>query len=472
MTQIEPKYNSSRPASHYTVENLPLGWRHIRIVFVASLGQLIGTGVATLAGIIIPLLNIIHHPELSSALQGLIGAADLIGIVLGSVVLGRLSDRYGYLPFFRLGPLFMLGAAVLSIFVANVWVLIGCLFVIGFFIGGEYSLDSDYISELLPVRWRSTMIGIAKAASALGNVAVAGVCWWVVASWHTADDWASLMWIIAAIAGLMFLCRIRFWGSPAWLLAHGYREKAEKALHNFLGNDVELPSLSADSSNKSDNSPSQESLGSFVRKNMGKVILSGIPWACEGLGVYGIGIFLPILVMSLGLEPSAVTVSPIEHVASSVEITFWISCIILPGFILGIWLVSRKAYIPRLQWIGFWGCGVTLIVLLLAYQFHWATWISILAFMLFELLLNMGPHLVTYLLPPAIYPVADRGQGSGIAAAIGKIGAVLAVFIIPVLLKWGGVVLVLGVSAAIMAVGALVTMIYGPKIMPQDEKKV
>ncbi len=35
-----------------------------------------------------------------------------------------------------------------------------------------------------------------------------------------------------------------------------------------------------------------------------KVVLSGIPPACEGWvwGVYGIGVFLPILVMALGLE--------------------------------------------------------------------------------------------------------------------------------------------------------------------------
>lgn len=80
--------------------------------------------------------------------------------------------------------------------------------------------------------------------------------------------------------------------------------------------------------------------------------------------------------------------------------------------------------------------------------------------MAFEFFLNMGPHLITYVLPPKVYPVAERGLGVGIAAAIGKIGAVLGVFLIPVLLEAGGAMLVLGVSAAVMALGAAVTYLF------------
>ena len=66
----------------YNVGTMPLRQRHYWIVGVASLGQLIGTAVATIAGVIIPLLNIIMHPELSGFMQGIIGAADLLGICI------------------------------------------------------------------------------------------------------------------------------------------------------------------------------------------------------------------------------------------------------------------------------------------------------------------------------------------------------------------------------------------------------
>ena len=54
----------------YTVADAPLSWRHIGIVASASLGQLIGTGLATLVSVIIPLIQILGNPHLSSVMQG------------------------------------------------------------------------------------------------------------------------------------------------------------------------------------------------------------------------------------------------------------------------------------------------------------------------------------------------------------------------------------------------------------------
>ena len=212
--------------------------RHYYIVFVSSLGQIIGTAVATLAGIIIPMLNIILHPELSTFMQGLIGAIDLIGIAIGSLIFGRLSDKYGYLLYFRLCPLLMFASCVVAILFPSVAVLTVCLFFIGLGIGGEYSLDSNYVSELMPVKYRSLMVGVAKAACALGNIIVAAICFGLLELWKDATAWPKLLWIIAIIAGVMFLLRLKFYESPKWLLDHGQKDKAEIAVKKFLGPDV------------------------------------------------------------------------------------------------------------------------------------------------------------------------------------------------------------------------------------------
>ena len=447
---------------NYTIQNAPLSWRHIRIVAVASLGQLIGTCLATIVSVIIPLYQIVSHPELSSAMQGLVGAMDLIGIMVGSTIIGKLSDKYGYLLFFRLCPLLICVASLIALMFPSIWVLIICLFMMGFGIGGEYSLDSDYISVLMPSKWEFRMVGSAKAASSLGNIIAAAVCFLVVKDWNSADLWPRLMWIMIAISGLMIVLRIRFWQSPAWLMANGKTSEAEKAVHNFLGDSVNIE-------------PTQKmkpaaakltgdiSTWTFIKNNWKNVIFTGIPWACEGLGVYGIGVFLPILVMALGLEPAQGNESQLMHVASSVEITLWISCIILPGFVIGLFLIPKMNGAVQ-QTMGFFFSGISLIILLLAYHLHWQTWISILSFMAFELFLNIGPHLMTYVLPSKVYPVEIRGLGSGIAASLGKLGAVLGVFFIPLLLKAGGSSLVLIVSIIVMMVGAIVTYAFAPKI--------
>lgn len=459
------------------INNMPLTWRHIYIVAVASLGQLIGTAVATVAGVIIPMMNILAHPELSTFMQGLIGCIDLIGIAIGSVIFGSLSDKYGYLFFFRFCPALILVASLVALFIPNVAVLTIALFFVGLGIGGEYSLDSGYVSELMPVKYRALMVGVTKTASALGNIIAAALCFWVIMDTRNAADWHLLMWIVAAIAALMLILRIKFYESPKWLIDHGKIAEAEKAVEGFLGKDVMIPVPDPQASpvSKVQNVDSGKhadtgNFFSFIIKNGKRVILSGIPWACEGLGVYGIGVFLPILVMALGLEHFTAGEPEILHVASSVKITLYISCIMLPGFILGLWLINKKKSITAIQSVGFWLCAATLVVLLLSYHFQWNKWISIGAFMGFELFLNMGPHLITYVLPPKIYPVETRGEGVGIAAAIGKIGAVLGVFFIPILLKAGGATLVLIVSIAVMAIGAIVTNIYG-RLVQENEKE-
>ncbi|MDE6805862.1 MAG: hypothetical protein K2J05_03555, partial [Muribaculaceae bacterium] len=48
----------SRSTNRYTIADAPLTWRHWWIVGVASLGQLVGTAVATVAGVLIPLMMI------------------------------------------------------------------------------------------------------------------------------------------------------------------------------------------------------------------------------------------------------------------------------------------------------------------------------------------------------------------------------------------------------------------------------
>lgn len=314
------------------------------------------------------------------------------------------------------------------------------------------------------------MVGFTKTASSLGNIITAALAFWFIMDTRNAALWPDLMWIIAGIAALMLILRIPFYQSPKWLLDKGEYALAEKAARKFLGTEVVISKPQAPTSGN-DSKQGSVPFFTFIKQNIDRVVLSGVPWACEGLGVYGIGVFLPILVMALHLEHFTPGEAHILHVASSVEITFYISCIMLPGFIVGLWLINKKKSITAIQSVGFWLCAATLVVLLLSYELGWNKWISISAFMAFELFLNMGPHLITYVLPPKIYPVATRGLGVGIAAAVGKVGAVLGVFFIPVLLKAGGATLVLIVSAAVMALGAIVTNLYGHLVKDKESNQ-
>lgn len=444
---------------------MPFGWRHLRIVLVASLGQFIGQGLATLVGIVIPLMQITLHPELSASMQGLLGCISLIGIMVGSVVFGRLSDRYGYLLFFRLCPAIILIASGLLIFVHSVSVMLVALFVMGFAIGGEYSLDPDYISELMPEKWKLYMVGVAKALASAGSAVFAIICFFLIRGWKDAAPWPWLFAIMAGTALLMLLTRMKFAQSPAWLLSKNDRAAAETAVQKFLGRNVSLPPAVPAAASPA---PESEPMGKFVKRNFMKIVLTGVPWACEGLGVYGIGIFLPILIMSFGLDSLPANATAMQHITNSVQLTFVLSIVMMVGFGLGIVLLGKFNHLSMQTW-GFWGSAIGLGILMCAYELHWPAWIAIGGFVAFELFLNVGPHLITFILPTRVYAVADRGTGSGIAACIGKVGAVVGAFIIPVLLRYGGATTVLIVSISVMAAGAVITAASG-KALGDDSK--
>ena len=449
------------------MDTMPLRWGHFRVLIVASLGQLTGAGLATLVGIVLPMIQLFRHPQLTSFQQGAVAATSLAGIMLGSLLIGEWSDKKGYLFFFRLCPALILAASLFVWLTADLAGLVAGLFLMGVGIGGGYSLDSDYISEIMPRRWRLLMVGVAKAASSLGNILVAGICFFLLRAWDDPHLWNRLLLIVAALAVVMLLCRIRFEQSPGWLIAHERIPEAERAVRYFLGPDVEIGEIR--NRPKKREMPKVAWSDLFRRGQIKKVIFSGVPWACEGLGVYGIGVFLPVLVMALGLESGSETA--FSRITDSVRLTAWINLFILPGFALGLLLVNRWYHVRTQTW-GFILCAAGMALLLASYELRWPVWTAVAGFMAFELFLNAGPHLMTFIIPPQIYSVAERGSGAGLAAAFGKLGAVVGVLFIPMLLKWGGASLVLWVTIGVLLAGALVTAVVGREVLPDKGRSV
>lgn len=450
--------STDKKTATINMSTMPLGWRQISIMLIASLGQFIGQGLATLVGIVIPLIQLAAHPELPAGLQGLMGCISLIGIMSGTVVFGRLSDKYGYLLFFRLCPLVIFATSITAVFWPAIPVIIISLFLMGFAIGGEYSLDPDYISELMPAKWRTFMVGLAKALASAGSAVVAILCYIVIKKYGNPDIWPYLFFITAAISALMFLLRLGFAQSPQWLMSQGQVAKAEAAVEKFLGQDVRMDVIQ-----KTTHAPVQQSLGSFIKNNIRRIILTGVPWACEGLGVYGIGIFLPVLIMRFKIDNLPYDAPQIDHITHSVALTFVLCLVMMVGFTVGLLIMKRFSHV-KMQIVGFWGSAAGLALLMCAYLCGWESWIAITGFVIFELFLNAGPHLITFILPSQTFSVADRGTGTGIAAGIGKLGAVAGAFIIPVLLRDGGPTTVLIVSIVVMAAGAIITELAAKSI--------
>lgn len=448
------------------MDTMPLRWRHIAVLLIASAGQFFGGALAILVGVVAPLITITHHPELSSWLQGFIFSSGLIGIMVGSLFFGHFSDKYGYLTFFRICPLLITACSLWIYFSHSITILTINLLLIGFAIGGAYALDPSYVSEIMPKKWRRTMLGISKATSGLGNILMILVAWYVLKTSADPTIWNRLFLFLTLFAALTFLVRFWFVESPEWLALHGKIDEAEKNVRHLLGKDVYIGELVHKKDRAAQPQASTKDL--FARGNIKRVILSGIPWGCEGMGVYGIGIFTPVLLLTLGLTHTGG--NSFDNVVQALRFTLYINLFVVLGFILGL-TVIRRYNIILAQSVGFFICAAGLLLTLLGYIYHTPVWITLCGFLLFEIALNAGPHLSTFELPSRIYSLQERASGEGIASALGKLGAIIATFIIPPLLKWGGGKLVLLVAIVVLLSGGIITQWVGPLVLKNTPGK-
>jgi PHS family inorganic phosphate transporter-like MFS transporter len=129
----------------------------------------------------------------------------------------------------------------------------------------------------------------------------------------------------------------------------------------------------------------------------------------------------------------------------------------LPGFYIGIFLPDLIGRINQQFWCS---VGVTLLYAIWAgVTNHTSTGGLVTLFTLSQLVLNMGPNPTTFLLPVEVFPTRVRATAHGIAAASGKLGAIVTSFAFGSLTDRIGLPGVLGFLSGIMALCAAVTLL-------------
>jgi MFS family permease len=123
----------------------------------------------------------------------------------------------------------------------------------------------------------------------------------------------------------------------------------------------------------------------------------------------------------------------------------------VPGYLLAVKRMDRIGH-RRLQFIGFSVMAACFVLLAAVPQLteQVAPFLAILGLSYF--FIQFGPNMTTFVLPSEVFPVSMRTTGHGVAAGIGKLGAFVGVFLVPVLqdhIGLRGLLAVAGVSAVL-----------------------
>jgi MFS family permease len=262
---------------------------------------------------------------------------------------------------------------------------------------------------------------------------------------------------IAVIIGRLFVVQ-----SPHWLLETGRVNEAERQLMRLLRRHPEYPRHVTLHWIEHDRHAEPAKLSTLFKKPWRRsTILASVPWFLQDLGTYGIGIFTPTIVaatVGTTMADDGSVAAAISGDLSGTEGAAIIDTLLLAGIVLAIVLVDKYGRI-RLQIVGFLGCASGLAIAAVSTVMDgWLQLVLVFGgFMLFNLMTNMGPNAMTYLLAGEVFPTRLRGTGAGLAASIGKIGAVLTAFLFPILLGAWGTAAVLSILVGTSLLGAFVT---------------
>ncbi len=445
-----------------TLTSVPMTAMQFRIWALAAAGKFFEGFVVFMTGVALPLIS--REFGIGSAQDGFISAASLFGILIGAVGLGGMSDHFGRKRMFIVEMIIFTAFLVLLILANSFIPLVICLFGIGVALGCDYPTAHMIISESIPSHSRGKLVLAAFGFQALGALAGTGVGYAVLLFKPDLDAW-RWMYATAIIPALaVTIGRFFITESPNWLQAKGAFERAEAQARLLLHRKPQYPSVIA----LPRETVALESHGGGVSfaallnsRNRRATIFASVPWFLQDLGTYGIGIFTPtILAAAIGNKPDQIRsvgdliISDILAAKGAALIT----TLLIVGIIIAVVLADKVGRI-WLQVVGFIGCAAGLVIASLASGFTGGTQTAIIfaGFMLFNLMTNIGPNAQTYLLAGEVFPTAIRGKGAGVAAAVGKIGAVTTAFLFPILLAGIGTAPLLWILAATSVLGAIVT---------------
>lgn len=217
------------------VTNVParldrLPWSRFHWLVVTALGVtwiLDGLEV-TLVGSLAPAIAGSDGLNLTATQVGLTGSAYILGAVVGALLFGRLTDRFGRKKLFTATVFVYMCATIATGFSWDFWSFMLFRFLTGAGIGGEYGAVNSAIQELIPARRRGFTDLVINGSFWLGAaLGATGSIFLLNADFIDQELGWRLAFIIGGALALIIIYIRRFMPeSPRWLMTHGREEEA------------------------------------------------------------------------------------------------------------------------------------------------------------------------------------------------------------------------------------------------------
>jgi putative MFS transporter len=398
------------PALLADLDDRPLSRRQRYAAVLVACGEFIDGYDLIVMGAALILLRPQFH--LSPAETGALGASTFLGAMLGLLVFGDLSDRWGRRAIFVANLLFFVVFSIASAFVETVPQLFIARFLVGVGVGMDIPTSAAYLAEIAPRKRRGIVSGSLLSITWIAGAMVSNLIALPLMAWTGPDAWRWMFGLAAVPAALILLARQALPESPRWLLSHGRTEEARQALRSF-GIEADLTALS-----RLDNRAG--SYGELFRPPFrARVLLVALIFFLNCVAGPLSTIAAPLVLRTVGALSDQTTL-----LFSSLV---W--CTSLAGVLVGLVLIDRIGR-RRLLYIAVIPEGCAALFMAIAGPGHPP--LLIIGFFAFSFFSWLGPAVLTWVWSSELFPTRLRGRSQGFCNAACRLAIAINIFLIPV----------------------------------------
>lgn len=386
------------------------------ICFVASLGGLLfGFDTAVISGTI----GFVEHQfALSKLMLGWFGSSALVGSILGAMVAGVLSDRFGRKPILIVAGILFFISALGSTLPPSFTFLIVARLVGGLGVGMASVLAPLYISEFSPPEIRGRLVALYQLSIVVGILLAYFSNWLLLnVSGNNASDWGNGLFNLIIFAevwrgmfGAEMLPALLFTGllflvpeSPRWLIKAGDEKGGYSILAKISGKEVagaELIEI------KNALSEEEGTLSELIKPGLRLALIVGVGLSFFGqlTGVNIVVYYGPTILEQAGFQ-----------LGSALQFQVAIGLINFIFTIIALWKIDDWGRRPLLIG-GMAATCISLFIIALQFTFGVASgyWI-VLTLCIYMASLALSINAVIWVLIGEIFPNRIRGRAMSIA---------------------------------------------------------
>jgi len=437
------------------VDNAPFSWFHVKVCLVAGVGFFTDAYDIFAINIASTMLGYVYGKggKLNAHQDLGVKVATPVGTLCGQLLFGWLADVVGRKRMYGIELCIIIvacfaqavsgtGPAVSIIGVLVVW-----RFIMGIGIGGDYPLSAVISSEFASTRTRGRLMTAVFASQGFGNFTAALVALIVVSAYkhgilndpanapnHVDFCWRILIGLGCVPGAIALYFRLTIPETPRFTMDIERNVKqASQDVDTFLTTGTFVVDPDAVIQRAQAPKATRRDFGAYFSKWENFKVLFGASysWFALDIAFYGLGLNSSIILTAIGFGSPATGTAQEKIFINLKNVSVGNLILSAAGLIPGYWVsflfIDSWGRKP-IQLMGF--TMLTIIFVIMGFGYHVLLNKSKPAFVFLYCLANFfqnfGPNTTTFVIPGEAFPTRYRSTGHGIAAASGKLGAIVA----------------------------------------------